>query len=103
MNVFKLTVSILYFIMGVSLIVISKFLPDKYYLKMRRNYIVLDSYKIIKLGKLLSFFSGICWLTISYLFYNNISVIIVLWINVVILALYNIVSCRYIEKNSEEF
>ncbi|MGL5381589.1 MAG: hypothetical protein ACRDBA_16870 [Clostridium sp.] len=100
MNIFKLAVSIIYFIIGIGLIIISKFLPDKYYLKMRRNYRVLNSYKIIKLGRILSLFSGICWLIISYLFYKDINIIIVLWINIGGLALYNIKSYSYIEKHS---
>ena len=100
MNIFKLAVSIIYFIIGIALIIISKFLPDKHYLKMRRSYRVLNSYKIIKLGRILSLFSRICWLIISYLFYNDINIIIVLWINIGGLALYNIKSYSYIEKHS---
>ncbi|MGL4913567.1 MAG: hypothetical protein ACRC3Y_14180, partial [Romboutsia sp.] len=62
---------------------------------------ILNNCKIIKLGRLLAFLSGTCWLIISYLFYNNIDIlIIVLWINIAIIAIYNIISYRYIEKPS---
>lgn len=98
MNIFRFIVSMMYFIMGGGFIVISKFLPDKYYLKMASNYKVLDADKIVRLGRALSFISGICWLVISYLFYNNLNIIILLWINMGLLAIYNIMSCRYIEK-----
>lgn len=103
MNRLKLSMSIIYFIIGEVLIVASKYLPSKYYLKMRRNCRVLDSNKVIKSGKLTLFLSGICWLIISYLFYNNINIIIMLWINIVIMLFYNIVICLYIEKNSKQY
>ena len=95
MNIFKLIVFTLYTIIGVALIAISKFLPDRYYLRAKHNYRILNSYKIIKLGRLLAFFSGGCWLIISYLFYNNI--------NIMIANLYNMISYRYIEKDNSQF
>jgi len=103
MNIFKLIVFTLYTIIGVALIAISKFLPDRYYLRAKHNYRILNSYKIIKLGRLLAFFSGGCWLIISYLFYNNINIIMVLWINIMIANLYNMISYRYIEKDNSQF
>ena len=102
MNRVKLILSIIYFIIGGGLIVASKYLPSRYYLKMRHNCTVLDSHKVIKSGKLVLFLSGICWLIISYLFFNNINIIMMLWINIGIMFFYNIVLCLYIEKNSEQ-